>query len=381
MTIEAQAQAGVAAWQRGDAATARAMFEAVVAAGRATPQLWLLLAQACTALNDDPGAHIALDQVLGIDRRNLFALMMKGDLLATAGDDRGAAGFYGLALANAPPPAERSPDLAARLDRAAAATAAMQTRFAAHLDTQLDHRGIAADTRPPRFVEALDILTGAKTVYVQQPTSFYYPGLPQRQFYDPAAFDWIPALLAAAPTIRAELDQILAGGDGLRPYVEATPGRPNRGHALLGDPSWSAWHLLQAGDALAKARHHAPLTLAALELAPLPRISGRSPMALFSVLRPRTHIPPHTGMLNTRLICHIPLIVPDGCRLRVGNDTRAVVAGQPMIFDDSIEHEAWNDSDETRVVLLFEIWRPELDAAERDALTALFEAIGDYPSA
>ena len=381
MTIEAQAQAGVAAWQHGDAATARTMFEAVVAAGRATPQLWLLLAQACTALDDIPAAHIALDQVLGADRRNLFALTMKGDLLATAGDDRGAAGFYDLALANAPTPAERSPDLAARLERAAATTAATRARFADHLDTQLDRRGVIADTRPPRFVEALDILTGAKNVYVQQPTSFYYPGLPQRQFYDPASFQWIPALLAVAPEMRAELDRILAGGDGLRPYVEGAPGRPNRGHALLGDPSWSAWHLLQAGDALAEARQHAPLTLAALELAPLPRISGRSPMALFSVLRPHTHIPPHTGMLNTRLICHIPLIVPHGCRLRVGNDTRAVVAGQPMIFDDSIEHEAWNDSDETRVVLLFEIWRPELDAAERDALTALFEAIDDYPAA
>ena len=81
-------------------------------------------------------------------------------------------------------------------------------------------------------------------------------------------------------------------------------------------------------------------------------------MALFSVLEPGTHIPPHNGMLNTRLICHLPLIVPPGCRLRVGSETRTVEAGKTMIFDDSMEHEAWNDSGETRVVLLFEIWRP-----------------------
>jgi aspartyl/asparaginyl beta-hydroxylase (cupin superfamily) len=62
----------------------------------------------------------------------------------------------------------------------------------------------------------------------------------------------------------------------------------------------------------------------------------------------------------------------------VGNEVRAVQIGKAMIFDDSIEHEAWNDSDETRVVLLFEIWRPELDAAERAALTAMFEAISAY---
>ena len=83
---------------------------------------------------------------------------------------------------------------------------------------------------------------------------------------------------------------------------------------------------------------------------------------------------------DTRSTTH-PLIVADECRLRVGNDVSPVVAGQVMIFDDSIEHEAWNDSGETRVVLLFEIWRPELSAAERDALTVMFEAIGSYPSA
>ena len=86
-------------------------------------------------------------------------------------------------------------------------------------------------------------------------------------------------------------------------------------------------------------------------------------------------------MLNTRLICHIPLIVPEECRLRVGNETRAVEFGKAMIFDDSIEHEAWNDSDETRVVLLFEIWRPELSEAERRALTVMYEAISGYGAA
>ena len=85
-------------------------------------------------------------------------------------------------------------------------------------------------------------------------------------------------------------------------------------------------------------------------------------------------------MLNTRLICHLPLIVPPDCRLRVGSETRTVKAGKTMIFDDSMEHEAWNDSKDTRVVLLFEIWRPELSDEERAALTTLFEAIDAYPA-
>ena len=176
----------------------------------------------------------------------------------------------------------------------------------------------------------------------------------------------------------AELEELIASGSGSAPYVQADPTRASRGHALLDDPRWSAFHLLENGVPHAANAPRCPATLAALDAAPLPHIAGRSPMALFSLLRPHTHIPAHNGMLNTRLIVHLPLIVPERCRLRVGNETRAVERFRPMIFDDSIEHEAWNDGDATRVVLLFEVWRPELDAAERDALTALYGAIGDF---
>ena len=379
--VQSAAQAGVAAWQRGDAAGARGAFQTVVAAGRATPQLWLLLAQACEQLGDTAATHAALDQVLAADGRNLFALTMKGDLLTVAGDDRAAVAFYQLALTNAPPLAEQSADLRTRLARAEVSTRAAAGRFAAHLDLQLDAAGVAPGAAGRRFAEALAILNGTQAVYPQQPTSFFYPRLPLIEFFDPAAFDWVAQLEATVPEMQAELDAVLADGSALQPYVAASPDRPNRGHALLNDPKWSAFYLWQDGAPTAAARRHCPATLAALEAAPLPRIAGRSPMALFSVLRPHTHIPPHNGMLNTRLICHIPLIVPDGCRLRVGNEVHHVEPGRAMIFDDSIEHQAWNDSDATRVVLLFEIWRPELDASERAALTALFEAIGEYPGA
>jgi aspartate beta-hydroxylase len=118
-----------------------------------------------------------------------------------------------------------------------------------------------------------------------------------------------------------------------------------------------------------------PRTMAALAELPLVHIPRRSPNVLFSLLKPGTHIPAHNGFVNTRLIAHLPLIVPPGCRLRVGNETRAWQEGRTWLFDDTIEHEAWNDSDQTRVVLLFEVWRPELSAAERQQVTALFDAI------
>jgi aspartyl/asparaginyl beta-hydroxylase (cupin superfamily) len=99
---------------------------------------------------------------------------------------------------------------------------------------------------------------------------------------------------------------------------------------------------------------------------------------MFSLLRPGAHIPPHTGEVNTRLICHLPLIVPAGCTLRVGNDTRPLVEGKAWVFDDTMEHEASNPSDQSRVILLFEIWRPELDEEERRLVAAMFEAIDAY---
>ena len=102
-------------------------------------------------------------------------------------------------------------------------------------------------------------------------------------------------------------------------------------------------------------------------------------MALFSRLAPATRIPAHNGLLNTRLICHLPLIVPENCgALRVGNEERPWVEGEMLIFDDTIEHEAWNDSDQVRVILLFEIWRPEISEEERGLITALLKAIKEY---
>lgn len=74
-------------------------------------------------------------------------------------------------------------------------------------------------------------------------------------------------------------------------------------------------------------------------------------------------------------------LVPENCgALRVGNEERPWVEGKMLIFDDSMEHEAWNTSDEERVVLLFEIWRPELNDAERGLITSMLVAVKEYYS-
>jgi aspartyl/asparaginyl beta-hydroxylase (cupin superfamily) len=378
---QAIAQAGIAAWQRGDAAAARSAFDTVASAGRASPQLWLLLAQACEAVGDLQASDEALDGVIASDPRNPYALLMKGDHQVARGDDRAANSWYNMGISSAAQIPNLPQDLIARLDRAQAAVAAASARFEAHLANALTNGGIDPAAVAPRFAESIDIIAGRREVFLQQPTTFFYPGLPHTQFFENADFAWVGALEAAAPAMRKEVEAILSEGSGLAPYVVGEENRPTREHVLLNDPNWSAFYLWENGALVADNAARCPNTMAALINAPIPRIATRSPMVLFSVLRPGTHIPAHNGMLNTRLICHIPLIVPPDCRLRVGNETRTVEFGKAMIFDDSIEHEAWNDSDQTRVILLFEIWRPELSEAERRALTVMYEAINAYPAA
>lgn len=181
--------------------------------------------------------------------------------------------------------------------------------------------------------------------------------------------------------MQAELAAIVGSDEAaFAPYVSGSPDRPLPNNHLLNDPSWGAYYLWEGGAPVAGHAERCPAVMAALEQAPIPVIRGRSPMALFSLLRAGTHIAPHHGLLNTRLIVHIPLIAPPGCALRVGAETRAWEEGRALIFDDSFEHEAWNRSDRTRIVLLFEIWRPEIGDAERAELVTLFEAIDLFPA-
>lgn len=378
---EGLAREGVEALRAGNAGLARERLEAIAAADVAGfPRPWFLLAQACRQLGDDAGEEAALDRLLAAETRHLAGLLMLGDLKARAGDSSAALTCYQAARnVAAARPGEVTPALAAMLARAEAFEAEAARRNTAQLLAAVEDSGLPAGRAGARVRHALDLLLGKAQLYLQQPSMFYFPGLPQRAFYEREEFAWLAEVEAATPAIKAELAAVLAdGGTSFRPYVEATPGRPRPANPLLDDPAWGAFYLWRGGAPVADNAGRCPAAMAALAHAPIPRIAGRSPMALFSLLEPGTRIRPHHGMLNTRLICHLPLIVPENCALRVGAETRAWREGEALLFDDSFEHEAWNDSAETRVVLLFEIWRPELTEDERAALTRIFEAIQPY---
>lgn len=360
-----------AALQRHDGAKAKRLL------GELPPDQmpWVLLAQAYNIDGDAKGEEEALQKQLQVEPRHLPALILTGELKARSGDDRAANSFFQAALNQAATMSDLPPALHPMLTRAQEFIAQTQKRFESHLFEQLGKSGL---TTEGRVGTAIDLLLGKKQLYLQEPSSFYFPGLPQRQFYERDEFDWLAEAEATVPAMRDELSAVLADGKDFAPYVEASADRPRAANPLLGNPSWGAFYFWRNGEKVVENAARCPATMAALARAPMPTIDQRSPIALWSLLKPGTHIQPHHGLLNTRLICHIPLIVAGDCALRVGNEVREWREGKALIFDDSFEHEAWNRSDSTRVVLLFEIWRPEISAEERAALTAIFETINDY---
>ncbi len=370
------ARQGMQALKSGDAALARRSFEAIVAAGADDASACLALALACRALGEAPAALAAVDRALGREPRNVRALICKGDILEAMGDARAASSFYLAAVTQARAAGAVPEDLRADVARAEARCSQVVGKLEEGIRVRLADRGLGDGRASARFQQSLDILFGRKSVYHQQPRYYYFPGLPQVQFYDRAAFPWMDRLEAATAAIREELEEVMAQGAAFTPYVQSDPRRPRKEQdGLTDNPAWSAFYLWKNGEIVPENAARCPRTLEALAQAPIARVPNRSPSILFSQLRPGARIPPHTGLVNTRLICHLPLVVPGGCGFRVGNETREWVEGKAWAFDDTIEHEAWNSSDRTRVILLFEIWRPELTEAERGLVTSMFEAI------
>ena len=370
-------RAGAEALRAGRAAEARSRLERLAAAGSAEPMAWLMLAISCRHGGDPAAEEAALNRLLELEPHSINGNVMKGDCRAAGGDESTAIYFYTAALRYAAG-VDLPANVAAEVRRAEQALAELQGRAHARREALLTRRGMPPGTWSDRLNHALELAAGRRRLYLQQPTIFYYPELPHVQFFDPADFAWVPAVEAAADAIRAELVDLLReeGTDDFRAYIQAGAEsvRMDANQALVDDKDWSALFLVENGAPVARVVDRCPRTWAAVQQAPLVDIPGRGPTAMFSLLKAGARIHPHTGMFNTRLVCHLPLIVPPGCRFRVGNAVREWEAGKLMIFDDTIEHEARNDSGEDRVVLIFDIWRPELTERERAELTALLAA-------
>jgi aspartate beta-hydroxylase len=377
--------AAAQAMRAGDAASCARLLEAARDAGASSLVLELNLAAVYRRLGRLDDALAATDAALRLNPRDFTALLLRASLIEKQGHVRAAAAAYGDALTQAPADldvlneATRRATLHAR-DLYARHQAEMTDAIAADAQAALARCTPGEAQRVQRFI---DDLTGRRKRYRQEPAAFFYSGLPAIEFYPRDAFAWLEHLEAATPEIAAELDALIEGdGRGFTPYVDYDDSLPlDQWRALNRSPDWSAFHLFFSGKPIAENCARCPATLAALSRVPQPQVPGRSPAAMFSVLKPHTRIPPHTGVSNTRLVCHLPLIVPPDCRFRVGNETRAWERGRAWVFDDTLEHEAVNDSDRDRIILIFDVAQPAISAAEHAAISDVAQALDAFGGA
>ena len=232
-----------------------------------------------------------------------------------------------------------------------------------------------------RIQGAADIFAGREPRGEQfpewSPGLMYIPGLSPKAWYEREEFDWVDTAESATAALRNELIGLLEKPQGFTPYVTNSEGRQRSDYwaTLNGSTAWSAFHFSRHGNPYEPNRQRCPETAALLDQLPLMRIPGYAPEALFSVLKPKTRIPAHYGSVNGRLTVHLPLVVPLNCgALQVRGEPRPWVEGQIMAFDDAMLHEAWNDSDDTRAVLIFDVWNPQLSVAEREAFSDVLQA-------
>ena len=364
---------GKRAFRTGDLQAAYAAFKRNTDNNPYDLQSWINLALVCQGMQDEAGEELAIQRILTIDAMDLLGLILRANLRERQGKTHQAAAAYG-AVATVAPPLERlAPDLRPAVMHALSYRQKYDQDFGAFMDQYLEtHYQTFSGEKLERFRDSVDIMVGRKRRYESQSMLYHYPRLTPVEFFERADFPWLDAFEAQVDGIREEFQTVLGSEEGFVPYITYPDDVPlNQWAELNNSPKWSALHLYKSGEVVAENAAKCPLTMSLLEGAPQPLQAGRTPAAMFSLLKPKTHIPPHTGVSNVRLVTHLPLIIPEGCGFRVGNQTRQWHSGKAWVFDDTIEHEAWNDSDKLRVVLIFDIWHPQLTQTERSMISAM----------
>lgn len=194
--------------------------------------------------------------------------------------------------------------------------------------------------------------------------------------------DVVRQLREAAPVIREEFDAVRKSNTLPNDYslkdgeaaLHTSPGQQATAASSTSPPSWE-WHsYVQKGRRRPDFALQCPRTVDVLEQ--LPGFMTGTPFSytFFSVMQPRQSIMPHFGPTNARLRVHLPLYVPPDCGIRVGTETREWHEGEPLVFDDSFEHEVWNRHEHReRSILLIDLWHPDLTLGERLDLVAMFD--------
>ncbi|KAG1927022.1 aspartyl/asparaginyl beta-hydroxylase isoform X1 [Pimephales promelas] len=304
------------------------------------------------SLKNDLGvAHLLLGD-------NKSAKRIYEEVLAAAPHDGFAKVHYGFILKSENKIAESIPYLREGLESGEPGTD--DGRFYFHLGDALQRTG---DESAYEWYE-----TGHRRGHfasVWQRSLYNVPGLRAQPWWTPedtGYTDLVKVLERNWLTIRDEALSVLDGNSG-----QFLPEDEN----LREKGDWGQFTLWQQGRKTASACRSVPKTCALLERYPEATGCKRGQIK-FSVMQPGTHVWPHTGPTNCRLRMHLGLIIPpSGCRIRCTNQTREWEEGKVLIFDDSFEHEVWQEADRFRLIFIVDVWHPELSQSQRQTLSPI----------
>ncbi|MGB5078585.1 MAG: aspartyl/asparaginyl beta-hydroxylase domain-containing protein, partial [Sphingorhabdus sp.] len=272
--------------------------------------LWRNVATARRAQGNDIGEIEALEAAINIERRDFMAWLRKAEIHQRLGQEALALSAWQAVLQLAAQADQLPPEIETLVAGGREFVEAANARIATAVEKEIAPLAEKLDETERRRTRAfVDLAMGRRRSFINQCEGLYYPFLPADEFFDRRHFSWLAKVEAATPQIRRELEALLSEPDqAMRPYVRLDNGVPdNKWSPLDHSLDWSACFLWEYGQPNNAVLDRCPVTAAVLLDLPSAHIPGRAPSAFFSILKPRTRIPPHTGVTNTRAIIHLPL--------------------------------------------------------------------------
>ena len=363
----------------GDAATYLRLYNDLIPNQE---QMMLPLAVALEEIGEYQEACKVLRRALKVNENNFFSYIYLGSTLEKMGDKQKAAWAYSFAV-------DLNPSLKTlfRDETLPKATRIRITRCNDFLTKigQALHKGAVAEARK-KFPKG-DFKRIKKAIWrklhharigitnpLQRPLSFFIPGLDRAAWFEREEFPWVEDFEKEFPHLQKDVLAHFRGDVDTLPYLQLGGYDEKAWGDMVGSKDWAAIHFYDGMNRKEKNCARFPEVARAVDSLPLFKINGRPVEALLSILKPKMKIPPHYGTSNARLTVHMPLVVAGDCFVRAGEETRKIKAGQVIFFDDSFDHEAWNETDQVRIVLIVEVWHPDLSEEERAAVEASYIA-------
>jgi aspartate beta-hydroxylase len=378
---------------RGDFTSAQRNLECAARVNPTEPEIWKNLGIVLLAQRRGDDALDAFDRALGLEPMHFAARLHRGAALELLGrtDDATTAYFGALTAAQSRGKWRNDmttpPGLRTAVKHAIAFVETHRRRILMELLQPLRDKHGAASLA--RVEQGLEIYLGDRPANYPDPRQyckfFYVPGLRATPYYERELFPWHAELEKHSAAIREELLGVLEQPIGVEPFLGTNDNELLKEQNLLagtrGEAQWNSFFFHRHGEVFEQNARRCPRTTEILGTLPLVHIRGHAPEVLFSILTPGSHILKHHGVTNTRLVTHLPLVIPGDCAISVGGVEHAWQEGRCVTFDDTFEHEAWNRSDKVRAVMILDSWHPDLSEAEREAIALLVGGIGDFNAA